>query len=98
MSTQGIGQAAERDILDVMREIEAGSAPKPHEDDAAGSKPAQAQGAIDTDHLYDSIKKKYEVMRLLEGYAGSPGIAEKRQELKEALEFLEELNTALDDE
>lgn len=99
MSTQKIEQLKERDILEVMREIEAGraSAAKATETRADDAKPAAA-ASPDPGDLLVSLKKKRELMGLLDGYSEAKGIVERRQELEDAISFLEKLNLDTQDE
>ncbi len=99
MSTDKIEQLKERDILEVMRELEAGRASAANDADtrADGAKPS-ASDSPDPSDLLASLKKKRDLMGLLDGYSEAKGIVERRQELEDAISFLEKLNLNMSDE
>ena len=99
MSTEKIEQLKERDILEVMRELEnsRASAAKDADTRADGAKPS-APVSPDPSDLLASLKKKRDLMGLLDGYSEAKGIVEKRQELEDAISFLEKLNLNMSDE
>ena len=98
MSTQNVSQNTERDIFDVMREIEAGHTQDTvHADDAKAAGAEAKAGVPDPKALYDSLRQKRELLSLLEGYAEAKDLVGKKEDLEEAIEFLEELGLALKD-
>jgi len=98
MSTQNVRQNAQRDIFDVMREIEAGRTQvQAHADDAKATGAEAEKGVPDPKALYDSLRQKRELLSLLEGYAEAKDLVGKKEDLEEAIEFLEELGLALKD-
>ena len=98
MNTQNIAPNTERDILDVMREIEGGSSShaSPEKDVEKSDGAADIAGIHDPDMLRGSLEQKLKLIELVEGYSEAKGIVEKKQELKEAIEFLNELTEAMD--
>jgi len=90
MSTHSVTGLKERDILDVMREIESSRAveEKPLE---KGLNPKSSPAESDPAALLARLKDKQALINLLDGYAEAKGIVEKREELEEAIEFLEKI-------
>ena len=98
MSTQNVSQNAQRDIFDVMREIEAGRTQATvHANDAKAAGEGARANVPDPKALCDSLKKKRELLGLLEGYAEAKDLVGKKEDLEEAIEFLEELGLAISD-
>jgi len=98
MSTQNVSQNAQRDIFDVMREIEASHTQATvHANDAKAMGEDTQANVPDPKALCDSLKKKRELLGLLEGYAEAKDLVGKKEDLEEAIEFLEELGLALKD-
>jgi len=103
---QQIEDIRERDILDVVREIETG---RSHQTNALAAGAPEAGASVDSPEapsataspdpadLLNSLKKKRDLMGLLDGYSEAKGIVEKRQELEEAISFLEKLIPASGD-
>jgi hypothetical protein len=86
MATQAsIGNAPERDILSVIRELEGKEMPvsQPHVDPEADT--ADPRG------LLESLKKKAELVKLLDGYSEANDVVAMKRELGDAIDFLEQL-------
>ena len=97
MVTPRIEDIRERDTLEVMREIEAGRASETRAPEAPAAEANPQAGSPDPADLLVSLKKKRELMGLLDGYSEAKGIVEKRQELEDAISFLEQLIPASGD-
>ncbi|MBN1282303.1 MAG: hypothetical protein JXA24_00840 [Proteobacteria bacterium] len=95
MSTQKIGTEREKDILDVMREIEAGKAPAAPRIEEDAAEAGNSNPSRDPADLLVSLRKKRELLSLLDGYSEAKGIVDRKKELEEAIGFLEELSITL---
>jgi hypothetical protein len=101
MTTQANpGISRERDILEVMREIERGQVKASDTARARdeGDRAPETKSVPDPDALLSSLKAKRDLLNLLDGYSEAKDIVKMKSQLNEAIDFLEALNLDEGDE
>lgn len=97
MSAANVGTNNERDIFTVIQEIEASKTPAltPNVTEKATEKAAEQPP--DPRQLLNSLQQKSKLLSLIKGYSNNKDINEMQQQLKDAIDFLEQITPALEE-